>query len=49
MVRKVYLGSEWWRMLGVYVNTDLEIKLQALKEWIEEREEGVRMIIGGGF
>lgn len=48
LVTKVCLGGVWWRMIGVYVNKeDLEVKLQALREWIEEREEGVRVIIGG--
>lgn len=47
LVTKVCLGGVWWRMIGVYVNKDLEVILQALREWIEEREEGVRVIIGG--
>lgn len=49
LVTKVCPGGVWWKMIGVYVNKDLEVKLQALREWIEEREEGVRVIIGGGF
>lgn len=47
MVRKVCLGGVWWRGIGVYVNRDLDAKLNALKEWVEEREEVVRTIIGG--
>lgn len=30
---KVWLGG-WWRIVGVYVNKDLESKLEMLKEWI---------------
>lgn len=45
---KVWLGR-WWRIVGVYVNKDLESKLEMLREWIEEKEEGVRVIIGGDF
>lgn len=32
---------------GVCVSNDLEKKLEALKEWTEEREEGARILIGG--
>lgn len=42
---KVWLGG-WWRIVGVYVNKDLESKLEMLREWIEEKEEGVRVVIG---
>jgi len=46
---KVDLGGEWWRLVGVYVNGDLEEKMRQLREWMEEREEEVRGLIGGGF
>ena len=46
---KVNLGGEWWRLVGVYVNGDLEEKLRQLREWMEEREEGVSVVIGGDF
>ena len=49
MVRKVRIGGEWWRIIGVYVNKDLQRKLEELKEWTEEREVGVRNVIGGDF
>ena len=49
MMKKVSMGGEWWRVVGVYVNKDLQRKLEELKEWMEEREEGVRMVIGGDF
>jgi len=34
---------------GVYVNRDMEKKLEKLKEWMEEREEGLKTIIEGDF
>lgn len=31
---------ERWRMGGVYVNGDIDRKLEELEEWLEEQEEG---------
>ena len=33
----------------MYINKDLQRKLGELKRWTEEREEGVRVVIGGDF
>jgi len=33
----------------VYVNGDMEKKLEELRGWMEEKEEGVKTIIGGDF
>lgn len=49
MVRKLRLGEKWWRVIGVYVNKDLETKLQFIKEWMEDKEEGARVVIRGDF
>lgn len=46
---KVSLGREWWRLICIYVNKDLERKLEKLREWMEEEEEGVRVLIGEDF
>ncbi|XP_054015956.1 golgin subfamily A member 6-like protein 24 [Hylaeus anthracinus] len=46
MARK-WLGEEVWNMIGVYVNKDLQKKLERMREWMEEREKGVRVIVGG--
>lgn len=46
---KVNLGGEWWRLVGVYVNEDLERKLNRLREWMKDGEEGVRVLIDGNF
>ncbi|KZC06758.1 hypothetical protein WN55_07531 [Dufourea novaeangliae] len=48
MMKKVKIGgTQWWRIIGVYVNKDIDRKLEELKEWIEDRERGVRVIVGG--
>lgn len=49
LVRRICLGREWWRIIGVYVNKDLDRKLEVLKESMEEREEGARLLIEGDF
>lgn len=49
MEAKVKLGKEWWRVVGIYVNKDLEAKLEVLREILEEKEEGWRVLIGGDF
>ena len=47
ITKKVRLGEEWWRIVGVYVNGDLKKKLEDIGEWMEQREWGVRGLIGG--
>lgn len=42
LVTRVLLGAEWWKVMGIYVNENLEAKLEVLREWIEEKEEGIR-------
>jgi len=50
MTGKWKVGKKEWRIVGVYVNEDLEKKIEELKKWMEEREEeGRRVIIGGDF
>ncbi|CAK9799089.1 Transposon TX1 uncharacterized 149 kDa protein [Anthophora plagiata] len=49
IARKIWLGKDAWKVVGVYVNKDLERKLGMLREWMEEKERGVRIIIGGDF
>lgn len=45
-VVKVNLGAEWWRLVGVYVNGDLEEKMRCLRKWMEDGEIGVRVLVG---
>ena len=33
--------------MGVYVNGNMQVKLDDLGEWMEEREGGVRVVIVG--
>lgn len=47
---KIQVKGRWWRVIGVYVNNDLDNKLEKLREWMEEREEEeVGILIGGDF
>ncbi|EFN61228.1 hypothetical protein EAG_16367 [Camponotus floridanus] len=39
MTGKMCLGGEWWRLVRVYVNGDLEEKMEKLREWMEDGEE----------
>lgn len=34
---------------NIYVNGDMDRELESVKEWMEETEEGIRIIIGGDF
>lgn len=43
------LGREWWRLVEVYVNKDLEGKMEKLREWMENREEGLKVLIEEDF
>lgn len=33
----------------MYVNGDMERKLEELREWMEEKDKGMKTIIGGDF
>lgn len=43
---KMCLGHKWWWLIEVYINNDLEEKLEILREWMESKEVGVRILIG---
>ena len=49
LTKEVRMGREWWRIVGVYINKDLDRKLGELGEWTEETEGGIRKVIGGDF
>lgn len=36
MVRKVWVRRNCWRIIEVYINNDIEKKLEDLKEWRQE-------------
>ncbi|XP_011698277.1 PREDICTED: uncharacterized protein LOC105456152 [Wasmannia auropunctata] len=47
MMRTVEIGREEWRIVGVYVNGNMESKWEEIRGWAEEK--GVRTIMGGDF
>jgi len=49
MVGRIKYGKGSLRIIGIYVNGDMKKKLEELKEYMKEREEGVKTIIGGDF
>lgn len=49
IVGRIGLKEEIVRIVGVYVNGDLELKLGCMKDWMEGREKGVLTIIGSDF
>lgn len=42
-------GKERWRIVGVYVNGNVEQKLRKVEHWMKNKVEGVKIIIGGDF
>lgn len=49
IIKKLRCGKERWRVVGVYVNGDMEKKLRDLRGWIEEKQYKVRILIVGDF
>jgi len=49
MVGRIKYGKGSLRIVKVYVNGNMEKKLEELKEWMKESEEGVKTMIGGDF
>jgi len=49
MEYRIRIGIERWRIIGVYVNKDVGVKLEKMREWMEEREEGIKTIIEEDF
>lgn len=50
MMGKVKRGKERWSIVGVYVGTgEIERVLQDLEEWIGNREQCIKTIVGGDF
>lgn len=43
------LREDWWKIVGVYVNNDLEKKLDKLKKWTKERVQNTKVLIGRNF
>lgn len=49
IIGEIKVEGEKWRIVGVYVNGDMERKLRGFDEWTEGRQEGWKTIIGGDF
>lgn len=53
MMANVEVEGEVWRVIGVYINGDMERKIEEMKKWMEERmeekEENKWTIIRGDF
>lgn len=47
VVGRVERSSERWRIVGVYVKKeDMGERLKDFEHWMEEKEEGIRTVIG---
>lgn len=49
IMRTIELRKMKWRLIGVYVNEDLEKKLEELRNWMEEERGGIKTLIGENF
>lgn len=49
IMEKVRTGKERWRIIGLYVSGNIEGILQNLEKWMEDRESGIKTLIGGDF
>jgi len=49
MMGRIKYGKSSLRIVGIYVNGDIEKKLEQLKKWMEEWKERVKTIIEGDF
>ena len=49
LVERITAGEEEWTVVAVYVNGDMERKLERIRGWMEGQKEGERTIIGGDF
>lgn len=49
IIGKVRANKEKWKIIGVYVNRDIEEKLQRVGEWMEGKEKRRLTLIGGHF
>ncbi|KAI4480730.1 hypothetical protein M0802_014122 [Mischocyttarus mexicanus] len=49
MTREIKVGEERWVVVAVYVNGDMDRKLEQIREWMEGKGREGRVIIGGDF
>lgn len=46
---RIKIGKERWAIVGIYMNKDIQRKPERLRDWMEGKEEGTRILIGGVF
>jgi len=49
IVGQVRVGEEKWRIIGAYVGGGIQKSLQDLERWMEDKEEGKKILLGGNF
>ncbi|XP_067208522.1 golgin subfamily A member 6-like protein 22 [Linepithema humile] len=49
IIGRIRKGKQKWRVVGVYVNGNMEEMLQSIEQWVGEKEMEVNTIIGGDF
>lgn len=49
MVGAVKVGEERWKIIGVYVNGNMEEMLKKMEKWMDGRGDGCKVLIGGDF
>lgn len=49
MVRRVKLGEDWWRVVGIYVDKSVGKKVDEIKNWLEKKGKDSKTIVGGDF
>lgn len=49
MKGRMRVGRERWRIIGVYVQKNMEEVLKDMEEWMEEKKVGCRIMICGDF
>ena len=46
---EINVEGERWRIVGVYVNGDMESKIESIREWMEKKKTGMKTLIGRDF
>jgi len=49
MICRLKVGEEKWRVVGMYVNGEIERRLEGIKDWMEKKDNEVKTIIGKDF
>lgn len=45
----IRIGGEKWRIVEIYVRGDLRSKWEEIRDWVEDRESGIKTLVGGDF